>query len=83
VLAPTLHHKRLTPLGVEKDSNNADDMILVCSNKSSSNSATFSRRMPTIDPKDLNDRTFQKEREADGQQFRAQIVCTIVEKMLS
>jgi hypothetical protein len=34
--------------------------------------------MPTIDPKDLIDRTFLKETEADGQPFRARIVRAII-----
>jgi hypothetical protein len=72
-LDPTLHHKRLTTLGGEKDTNHADDKIFVRSNKSTADD-------PTIDPKDPIGRTYLKDTESDGQRFPARIVRAIAEK---
>jgi hypothetical protein len=69
-----LRHKRLTPLGGEKDANHADDKIFVCSNQLSSNNLTVSWRVPTIDPKELMGRKSLKGTEGDGHQFLAQII---------
>ena len=81
-LDPTVRHRRLAPFGGENLTNHSGDKVFVRSNFDTTNSddPKVTRRMPTIDPKDLIGRTFLKETETDGQRFRARIVRAIIDK---
>jgi hypothetical protein len=83
-LDPATRNRRLLPLGREITSNQLDDKIFIRSKLDFENSESdstlldgnpsVSRRMATIDPKDLIGRTFLKDTEEDGQRFRARVV---------
>jgi hypothetical protein len=78
-LDPTLRHKCLAPLGGEV-SHVADKLFVRSkSDKANTDEPSVSRRMATIDPKDLLGRTFLTDSESDGQRFRARIVRAILE----
>ena len=81
-LDPTVRHRRLAPFGGENLTNHSGDKVFVRSNFDTTNSDNpkVTRRMPTIDPKDLIGHTFLKETETDSQRFRVTIVCAIVDK---
>jgi hypothetical protein len=63
-LDPTLHHKRLDPLGGAVSHTDEPSVPL---------------HIPTIDPKDLVGITFLKDSEAYGQRFRARLVRAILD----
>ena len=81
-LDPSSRNKRLASLGGETLNNTPCDKVFICSNFDTTklDDPSVTRRMPTIDPKELIGRTFLKETEADGQRFRARIVRAIVDK---
>ena len=86
-LDPAKQNQRLSPLGGEMASTYLGGTMYVHSKFPSDSDPelmngdpSVKRRMVTIDPKDLIGRTFLKDEEEDGQQFRARVVCAVIDK---
>jgi hypothetical protein len=81
-LDPSVGNKRLAPLGGETATNNSGNKVFICSNLDTTklNDPNVTSCMPTIASEERIGRTFLKETEADGQGFRARVVCAIVDK---